>query len=109
MLLVLSGLALGQQTVDAPPGSAMIEGTVINAQNGRSVPRADVVLRSIKRPAEAKSVRADGAGHFLFKSVAPGTYRFSADRQSFFSDSGRRAFQPRLEVSAGDHRQGIIV
>jgi Carboxypeptidase regulatory-like domain len=109
MLFVMSTLALGQQMVDPPSGRAAIEGTVINAQNGRVIPRANVVLRSIKKPAEARSVRADGVGHFLFKSVAPGTYRLSADRQSFFSDSSRRAFQPRLEVSAGDHRQGILV
>jgi hypothetical protein len=109
MLLVMSALALGQQTVDPPPGRAAIEGTVINAQNGRVIPRANVVLRSIKKPVEARSVQADGVGHFLFKSVAPGTYRLSAERQSFFSDSSRRAFQPRLEVSAGDHRQGILV
>jgi hypothetical protein len=109
MLFVMSALVLGQQTVDPPPGRAAIEGTVINAQNGRVIPRANVVLRNVKRPSAAKSARADDAGHFLFKDVAPGIYQLSADRQSFFFDARHKAFQPRVEVAAGDHRTDILV
>jgi hypothetical protein len=63
----------------------------------------------VRRPSLAKSVRADGAGHFVFRDVDPATYRLSADRQSFFSDVRLAAFQSRLDVAAGDHRTGLVV
>jgi hypothetical protein len=109
ILLVMSVLAAGQQAADPVPDRAVIEGTVINARNGRGIPRATVVLRNVSKPSLAKSVRADGVGHFVFKDVDPATYRLSADRLSFFSDIRLAAFQPRLEVAAGDHRTGVVV
>lgn len=108
-LLVMSAFVPGQQTVEASPDRAVIEGSVINAQNGRGVPRANVVLRNVRKPAWAKSVRCDGVGHFVFKDLDPGVYRLSADRQSFFSDVRHAAFQTRIEVAAGDHRADLVV
>jgi hypothetical protein len=109
ILLMMSALGLGQQATDPLPGRAVIEGAVINASNGRSIPRATVMLRNVSKPSLAKSVRADGVGHFVFKDVDPATYRLSADRLSFFSDIHLAAFQARVEVAAGDHRTGLVV
>ena len=107
-LVAVSTFALGQQGVN-PPDRAVVEGTVINSLNGRVIPRADVTLRDIRRPAFIKSLRADGAGHFIFNDLNPGAYRLSADHQSFFLDLRHKAFQPRLEVVAGEHRKNIMV
>jgi hypothetical protein len=87
----------------------MIEGSVINLVNGRPIPRADVILRDLRRPNVARAVRADGAGRFLFENVEPGAYRLSADHQSFFSDIRRKTVQPRVEVTGGEHRKGITL
>jgi hypothetical protein len=108
----MSALALGQQAAspaDPAPDRAVIEGSVINARNGRVIPRATVVLRNVRRPSLARSVRADGAGHFVFRDVDPAIYRLSADRQSFFSDRRLAAFQSRLDVAPGDHRTNVVV
>lgn len=108
LLSVLSTFSYGQAD-DPPPDRAVIEGLVINTVNGRGIPRADVTLRDFKRPGVANSVRADDAGHFIFKSVVPGVYRLSADRQSFFTDMRHKAVQTRVEVAAGDHRKDITL
>src|SRR5215471_14393246 len=105
-LSVISGLALGQAD---PPDRAVIEGSVINSQTGRVIPRADIVLRDLNRVAWARSVRADGAGHFTFKDLDPGTYQLSASRQSFFLDIRHKALQPRVAVVAGAHRKDIVL
>jgi hypothetical protein len=90
------------------PAPAMVEGTVINIQNSRTIPRASVTLLRIKGTG-SKSSRADGNGHFLFQNVEPGTYRLRAERQGFFSDDRKREYQPMLEVAAGDHVKNVPV
>src|SRR6516162_860737 len=86
ILTVVPNLASGQQAADLAVGRAVIEGAVINSQNGRIVPHATVVLRNATKPADAKSTRADGTGHFIFTDLDPGAYRLSADRQGYFND-----------------------
>jgi hypothetical protein len=108
LLLVLSPLGYGQGD-DPPPGGAMIEGSVINTLNGRGIPRADVVLRNVKRPSIANAVRADDNGHFIFRSVDPGVYGLSAEHQSFFTDARQKVVQQRVEVAAGDHRKDVLL
>jgi hypothetical protein len=98
---------LAARAGDDPP-SAMVEGSVINIQNSRTIPRASVTLLRIKGTG-SKSSRADGNGHFLFQNVEPGTYRLMAERQGFFSDDRRREYQPMLEVAAGDHVKNVPV
>jgi LysM repeat protein len=107
--LTCAGLGFAQQTSDTPPESAIVEGTVINAQNSRSVPRAEVVLQKIRGPQASKSARADGNGRFIFKNVDPGTYRLSAERQGFFSDSHKMGFQPVFDVAPGAHVKELPV
>jgi hypothetical protein len=86
----------------------MIEGTVINIQNSRTIPRATVTLLHLKGTG-SKSQRADGRGHFLFSNVEPGIYRLMADRAGFFSDDRKREYQPIFEVAAGEHVKDIPV
>jgi carboxypeptidase family protein len=91
------------------PVKGTIEGTVINAVSSRMVPRADVVLRNLRRAGEVKSVRADDQGHFLFPAVEPGLYRLAADRQSFLTDTRKRSYQPMIEVSPGAQIKDLVI
>jgi len=109
ILTVVPNLASGQQSADPPLGRAVIEGAVINSQNGRMVPRATVVLRNARKPADAKSMRADGTGHFVFTDLDPGAYRLFADRQGYFNDTRRGGLPLRVEVSAGEQRKDLLL
>jgi hypothetical protein len=101
-------LPLTAQTIPEDPPPAIIEGSVINIQNSRTIPRATVTLLHSKGTG-SRSSRADGSGHFIFKNVEPGLYRLLAERQGFFSDERKREYQPLFEVAAGDHVKNIPV
>ncbi len=92
---------------DLPPPT-IVEGSVIDARNSRTVPRAGVKLMGLKG-AGSKSVRADGNGHFIFEWVEPGRYRLVAERQGFFSDERKREYQPMFDVGSGEHVKNILV
>jgi hypothetical protein len=96
------------QTIPEDPPPAIVEGSVINIQNSRTVPRATVTLLHLKGSG-SKSSRADGSGHFIFKNVEPGIYRLMAERPGFFSDDRNREYQPVFEVAAGDHVKNMPV
>src|SRR4029077_19313599 len=93
---------------DDDPERAVVEGSVVNIQNSRTIPRATVTLLGVKG-AGSKSARADGSGHFIFEHVDPGTYRLVAERQGFFSDERKREHQPLFEVAAGQHLKNMPV
>lgn len=99
---------LAAQTTPEDPSVAIVEGSVINIQNSRTVPRAAVTLLHLKGTG-SKSSRADDHGHFIFKNVEPGIYRLTAERQGFFSDERKREYQPTFEVAAGDHVKNVPV
>jgi hypothetical protein len=109
---ILTAVALAApltaQTVSEDPPVAIVEGTVINVQNSRAIPRATVTLLHLKGTG-SKSGRCDGSGHFIFKNVEPGIYRLLAERRGFFSDERRREYQPLFEVAAGDHIKNMPV
>lgn len=109
-ILIALALAapLAAQTVSEDPPPAIIEGSVINIQNSRTIPRATVTLLHLKGTG-SKSSRADGSGHFMFKNVEPGIYRLMAERQGFFSDDRKREYQPTFEVAAGAHIKDLPV
>ena len=109
VLLIYAGFAGAQQPSGPPPESATVEGMVINAENSRPVPRAQVVLQRIRGPQASKSVRTDGNGRFIFRNVDPGTYRLSAERQGFFSDSHKRGFEPMFDVAPGAYVKDMPV
>ncbi|HET9167596.1 MAG TPA: carboxypeptidase regulatory-like domain-containing protein [Candidatus Angelobacter sp.] len=109
-ILIISALAtpLAAQTTPEDPPPAIVEGSVINIQNSRTIPRATVTLLHLKGTG-SKSQRADGRGHFLFTNVEPGIYRLMAERQGFFSDDRKREYQPLFEVAAGEHVKNMPV
>jgi hypothetical protein len=109
-IILVSALAIplaAQNTPEDPP-PAIVEGSVINIQNSRTIPRANVTLLHLKGTG-SKSQRADGRGHFLFSNVEPGIYRLTADRAGFFSDDRKREYQPIFEIAAGEHVKDIPV
>lgn len=93
----------------ADPARATVEGSVVNALNSRMVPRADVVLRNLRRAGDVRSVRADDMGHFVFREIEPGIYRLAADRQSYFSDTRKKSYQPVVEVSPGGQIKDVVL
>jgi hypothetical protein len=86
-----------------------LEGSVINSQNGRVVPRATVIVRNLKKVAEARSVRADGQGHFVVKNLQEGTYRLTAEHPSYFSGTRHQVFQYRVDLASGEQHSGIVL
>jgi Carboxypeptidase regulatory-like domain len=107
-ILIAAALLLPWALAAEEPKAAIVEGTVINAQNSRTVPRAGVNLIGLKG-AGSKSTRADGSGHFIFEHVEPGQYKLTAVRQGFFSDEHKREYQPTLEVAAGQYVKNMAV
>ncbi|HEX9256069.1 MAG TPA: carboxypeptidase-like regulatory domain-containing protein, partial [Candidatus Angelobacter sp.] len=109
-ILIALALAapLAAQTTPEDPPPAIVEGSVINIQNSRTIPRATVTLLHLKGTG-SKSQRADGSGHFMFKNVEPGIYRLMAERQGFFSDDRKREYQPQFEVAVGAHVKNLPV
>jgi Carboxypeptidase regulatory-like domain len=105
---VLAAPLSAQTTPEDAPQQAIVEGSVINIQNSRTIPRATVTLLHLKGTG-SKSQRADGRGHFIFKNVEPGAYKLMAQRQGFFSDGRKRDYQPLFEVAAGDHVKNMPV
>jgi carboxypeptidase family protein len=104
MAVPLAAMAMADDT----PKAATVEGSVINIQNSRAIPRATVTLWRVKGLG-SKSARADGNGHFIFEYVEPGTYRLMAEHQGFFADERRRESEPVFEVAAGDHVRNMPV
>ncbi|HEY2169971.1 MAG TPA: carboxypeptidase-like regulatory domain-containing protein [Candidatus Angelobacter sp.] len=108
LIILALAVPLAAQSAPEDPLPATIEGSVINMQNSRTIPRATVTLLHSKGTG-SRSSRADGSGHFIFKNVEPGTYRLLAERQGFFSDERKREYQPLFEVVAGDHVKNMPV
>ncbi|HYX52210.1 MAG TPA: carboxypeptidase-like regulatory domain-containing protein, partial [Candidatus Limnocylindrales bacterium] len=106
-LFVLIFLCAAPLRAQTDTGS--LEGTVVNAQNERVIPRATVLARNVKNASDVTSVRADDSGHFAFTNLKAGAYRITAEQQSFYVDPHRRIFQPVVEVAAGELRSGVVV
>ncbi len=100
-LLYIATPALGQY--------ATIEGQVIDAQNSRPIPWANVIVRNAKRPSDARSFVADSAGHFLATKIRPGAYVLVADHAGYFANQHKRSFQPTVEISAGQELKGVLL
>jgi Carboxypeptidase regulatory-like domain len=108
LLILTSAFAAAQQAAPLPD-KAQVEGAVINMQTSRGVPWANVVLRRAAQGGRAKSVRADGSGHFLFQQIDPGPYRLTASRAGFFTSGRPGAFQTVVEVAAGQYLKDVLV
>jgi carboxypeptidase family protein len=107
-IFTLWALSAALAAQEPAPPSAVVEGSVINIQNSRTIPRASVTLLRLKGTG-SKSARADGNGHFIFEHVEAGSYKLLADRQGFFSDSRKREYQPVFEVADGQHLKNVPV
>src|SRR5262245_50613117 len=107
-ILISAALVFSCVAAAEEPRAAIVEGTVINAQNSRSIPRASVSLLGMKGVG-SKSTRADGSGHFIFDRVEPGQYKLTAERQGFYSDQHQREYQVMVEAAAGQHLKGLAV
>jgi hypothetical protein len=109
-ILIILALAvpLAAQSAPEDPPPAIVEGSVINIQNSRTIPRATITLLRVKGTG-SKSQRCDASGHFIFKNIEPGTYRLTAQRQGFFSDESKREYQPLFAVAAGGHVKNMPV
>ena len=70
-IILALALPLAAQSAPEDPPPAIIEGSVINIQNSRTVPRASVTLLRVKGVG-SKSQRCDSSGHFIFQNVEPG-------------------------------------
>jgi hypothetical protein len=105
---ILIALALSAPLAAQDSPTAVVEGSVVNIQNSRTIPRASVSLSRLKGGG-GKSVRADGNGHFIFEHVEAGSYKLIAERQGFFTDSQLREYQPILEVADGQHLKNVAV
>lgn len=82
--LVLLLAALLQAT------SPSVEGVAVRSDRGEPVPHARVMLtRTDGRLADARVVDADERGRFVFRAVAPGSYRVSAHDQGFIRGESR--------------------
>ncbi len=109
MLIALAlAVPLAAQSTPEDAATAIIEGSVINIQNSRTIPRASVTLLGVKGVG-SKSQRCDSSGHFIFQNVEPGSYRLIAQRVGFFSDATKREYQPMIEVTAGEHVKNMPV
>ena len=106
-LFVLIFLCAAPLRAQTDTGS--LEGTVVNAQNERVIPRATVLARNVKSASDVNSVRADDSGHFAFTNLKAGAYRITAEQQSFYVDPHRRIFQPIVELAAGELRSDVVV
>jgi hypothetical protein len=98
----------GQDQQSADAQTTVIEGTVLNIQNSRTIPHAVVNLRQTQG-GQSKATRSDGNGHFVFRNVDAGSYRLTAERQGFFSDDRKREYQPVIDVSVGEHVKNVPV
>lgn len=107
MALALA-VPLAAQSTPEDAATAIIEGSVINIQNSRTIPRATVTLLGVKGVG-SKSQRCDTSGHFIFQNVEPGSYRLTAQRLGFFSDATKREYQPTVDVAAGEHVKNMPV
>ena len=97
-LLIVCGLgtALGQdQPAISPPPVAQppeaeapgtIQGTVLSAATGRTLRRAQVILKPVDSKGKALYQTTDDSGAFAFPSVAPGIDFLEEQRKLRYSD-----------------------
>jgi hypothetical protein len=86
----------------ATPPKPSIEGTVVDGA-GRAQPNLPVTLADAQGNTR-DSVRTDGTGKFLFKDVAPGSYRVTAAKTA----SGTRG-ETAVQIAEAEKKTGVEV
>ena len=92
------GLAAPHVAPDAstPTGTGLILGRVVDAASGRPIPAATVTLASGPTPALGPNQQAppsamtNGAGYFLFRDLAKGSYPITATAQGYVGGANGR-------------------
>ena len=110
--LALLGSPLRAQAPPVKPGS--VEGTVTNSVTGESVKNANLILENTSAgsnilPSVPMTTISDAAGHFHFDNVPPGSYRISAQHDSFIAKRGWWQPSPALTVAEEQHVQDVTV
>jgi hypothetical protein len=88
----------GQEATPARASAAMIEGVVTDGHGG-VIPQAIVTL-SEKGHAALHETTADGAGHFRFNGLEPGSYTLLVSAPQF-----RTQLFPPVQLDAGEHSE----
>src|SRR5437868_6728461 len=93
LFAILQSTAPVQQTQQALPAGATIEGFVVRAGTNEPISRARITVLQMTGPAGAPisagarriipAVTTDSQGHFVIGNVDPGSYYVTAQRNSF--------------------------
>src|SRR5579859_920242 len=103
-LTVLAG-TIGAQTPDPKPGS--IDGVVTNSVTHEPVKKATVSIllpQTRKANPSTQTAITDAAGHFHFDSVAPGSYRLTANCDGFVRDAADPT-RPGAQLTVAEEQQ----
>ncbi len=105
------------QPNSASTGNSAIEGTIVDAQTGEPVRKAEVTAiwsgsrRTDNSGVDPQSVASDANGHFAINGLPAGKYRLRAEANRFAAQSyGSSRFGGRgkdIEVAAGQSVSGI--
>lgn len=126
-LIVATALATGAQSGDVQPahqlytpaqanstptGTSAIEGTVVNAQTGEPVRKAEVTAFATGQDApDPQSIATDANGHFVIGGLPAGKYRIRVEANRFapqaYGESRSGGRGKDVEVAAGQHASSI--
>ena len=103
--------ALAQQQpapTAADPGTAAVEGTVLDAATGEPIRKADVTLNGGQGAAGAANLRAgsDVSGHFAFRGLQAGVYWVNAQHSGYGAQAGVRS---QIGLQPGEQKSGIEI
>src|SRR5947208_10202435 len=106
-LFLLQSAASFQQSQNAQPATATIEGFVVRAGTNEPISRARLTILRMTGPngvalpvgprQSIPTVTTDSQGHFIMKDLAPGSYSVTAERNGF----ARQAYGERAPGKPG--------
>jgi len=115
---VIGGIVRPASPGSAATGTSALEGTVVDAQTGEPVRKAEVTAIWSGRDTDAsnhdpQSMASDSSGHFIISGLPAGKYRLRIEANRFAAQSyGESRFGGRgkdVEVAAGQHVTGLDV
>ncbi len=115
---VVQSAPAGSSPQNSSAGTSSLEGTVVNAQTGEPVRKAEVTAIWSGRQTDAvardpQTVSSDANGHFVISGLATGKYRLRIEANRFAVQSyGESRFGGRgkdVEVAAGQQVSGLDI